>query len=359
MGSNDRKICRELVYNYYRLGCALPHSETETRVAIGNFLFSFNQGEMMNYLLSTYLNLSPDHLTDDYQKKINLIKEKFPDWCLNDIFPLIVHVSESINHIEWLHSFFYKPLVWVRALKNKTGEVMQAFDNAGLRYIRSPFTDEAFGFDASEKITETKAYKNGLVEIQDISSQRLQHFFKPAVPNEKWWDCCAGAGGKSLLLCDHYPNIDLTVSDIRESVMLNLNQRMKRAGSGPVKSKLVDLSEKIKFAERFDTILLDAPCSGSGTWNRTPERLRNFSEAEIDSYAKRQKFILANVISSVKPGGRIIYITCSVFKAENEGVIEFVTSRNEISIESMQFIDGYHQRGDTLFVAVLRMGKTA
>ena len=103
----------------------------------------------------------------------------------------------------------------------------------------------------------------------------------------------------------------------------------------------------------FDGILLDTPCSGSGTWGRTPEMLYFFEKYKIDNYVKLQKGIAANIIKYLKKDKPLIYMTCSVFKAENEAVVKYLTDNFDLKLERMELIKGYNNKADSMFVARL------
>ncbi|MNY39623.1 Ribosomal RNA small subunit methyltransferase F [compost metagenome] len=103
----------------------------------------------------------------------------------------------------------------------------------------------------------------------------------------------------------------------------------------------------------FDGIILDAPCSGSGTWGRTPEMLYYFDQHKIAYFSKLQKTIAANVVKYLKEGKPLIYITCSVFKQENEDVVNWLLENLPLKVEKTEVIKGYNDRADTMFVARL------
>ena len=96
----------------------------------------------------------------------------------------------------------------------------------------------------------------------------------------------------------------------------------------------------------------DAPCSGSGTWGRTPEQLYFFNEAQIISYAKLQANILQNVIPALKKGGHLLYITCSVFQAENEAIVKLIQEEQGLTLIKAELLKGYEEKGDTMFAAL-------
>ncbi len=93
--------------------------------------------------------------------------------------------------------------------------------------------------------------------------------------------------------------------------------------------------------EKFDLIIADVPCTGSGTWARTPEQLCYFNEKQIEKYSALQKQIIQNVIPYLNPGGLFLYITCSVFKKENEGIVDFIKQKFNLEIVKMRLLKGY------------------
>jgi 16S rRNA (cytosine967-C5)-methyltransferase len=191
--------------------------------------------------------------------------------------------------------------------------------------------------------------------VQDFSSQQTAQYFKPQ-KWESWWDACAASGGKSLLLHDLEPTVKLVVSDIRESILTNLDERFREAGILKYQTKLLDLTQNndlILHDYTFDGIILDAPCSGSGTWGRTPEMISQFDTHKIEFFQRLQQSIARNVAKHMKPGKPIIYITCSVFKAENEDVVNFMIKELGLKLEQQTVLKGYENKADTMFVARL------
>jgi len=197
--------------------------------------------------------------------------------------------------------------------------------------------------------------ENEYYQVQDLSSQKTGELFAPK-PYDYWWDCCAASGGKSLLLYDMEPKIQLLVSDVREKSLNNLDERFIAAGLKKYQKKVLDLqqnNEQDLHDYAFDGIILDAPCSGSGTWGRTPELLWHFDSYKVEYFSKLQKSIATNVIKYLKAGKPLIYITCSVFKQENEEVIDYLTANLPLTLERMEVIRGYNDKADTMFAARL------
>ena len=173
------------------------------------------------------------------------------------------------------------------------------------------------------------------------------------------WDCCAASGGKSILAFDLMRNIELTVTDTRKNILENLEARFLKAGIKNYTSFVCDLSlnplpVKMKQLQPFDFIIADVPCSGSGTWARTPEQLKYFSKENIEKYALLQQKIVCNAGNFLKAGGYFLYITCSVFKKENEDNVEFIKNELHFDLIEFRYLKGYEMQADTLFAALFQ-----
>jgi 16S rRNA (cytosine967-C5)-methyltransferase len=155
---------------------------------------------------------------------------------------------------------------------------------------------------------------------------------------------------------DHYHDINLTVSDKRESILANLEKRFQTAGIRTYESFLIDLGNPETFlpSGEFDIVIADVPCSGSGTWGRAPENLVYFDAKKVSGYQLLQRTILSNIASTVRAGGFLVYITCSVFKKENEANVGFIEKEFGFTCERSEIIRGYDLRADTMFAATFR-----
>jgi 16S rRNA (cytosine967-C5)-methyltransferase len=214
----------------------------------------------------------------------------------------------------------------------------------------------------AEKIFEI----NKEVVIQDYNSQQLAGFLEGARRGRQTrvsvWDCCAASGGKSIMAYDVNPNIELTVSDIRESILVNLKKRFAEAGIKKYKSFVADLAGKSKTQNlpagrqglKSDMIICDAPCTGSGTWSRIPEQLFYFEHTKIEQLSNLQQKIVSNIIPSLQQEGYLLYITCSVFKKENEEIVEFIKREFSLKLIRMEILKGYDIKADTMFAALFQ-----
>ncbi len=335
LGSRDRKILNEMCYSWYR--CSKAFDITVFEEKIKACIKYTNNG-----LLSDNLN----HIFKDIPDNNNTIE-------FNLLFPNAIEFSEGITKIDWLKSMLVQPSLFIRIRKDKE-QLFQLLEKATIpyRFIK----DNCFALPNGAKIDELLPPENYVV--QDASSQQTGNFFKPQ-KNELWYDCCAGAGGKSLLLKDLEPGVRLTISDKRESIIYNLKQRFKLYKHIQPVAHLTDAANEKTLntalkGKLFDSIICDAPCSGSGTFARTPEQLFFFDVNSLKEYTDKQKAISINVSKYLKPGGRIIYITCSVFKCENEDVISYLCKTTNLKLIKMQLINGISEKADSMFIAILQ-----
>ena len=140
--------------------------------------------------------------------------------------------------------------------------------------------------------------------------------------------------------------------------MRNLDERFRKAKiRADVRTKVMDLTQDIDGimeGESFDGILVDAPCTGSGTWGRTPEMLTQFDEEHIQTFVSLQQRIVDNVVRYLKPDGVLMYVTCSVFEAENEHLVRYLVDKHGLTVEAEGIIKGYDRKSDSMFAARLR-----
>jgi 16S rRNA (cytosine967-C5)-methyltransferase len=179
----------------------------------------------------------------------------------------------------------------------------------------------------------TAAFRDGLIEFQDEGSQ-LAALLCDARAGQQVMDFCAGTGGKSLALGAAMENRGhLVVCDISEVRLARAKLRLKRAGVENAERKLlpaVDDKAMKKFHARFDRVLVDAPCSGTGSWRRNPDVRWSGQAGNLAELTALQDKILVRAASFVKPGGRLIYATCSLLLAENdERVNEFLRTHRD------------------------------
>jgi len=347
MGSRDRRWVSQLVYHYYRLGHLWKDErEVPERILKGAFLCESESNELLQFF------------HPDWNEKIGLpLAEKLQllsfNGQLQDIFPSLPLLSADIDPTAFAYSFFTQPHLFIRTRNNKQAAIIQLLQKAGITFTTTG--TDTIVLPNSTKI-DTIITNKSWYEIQDLSSQKVGNLFHPEA-GERWWDCCAASGGKSIMLIDKQPGVKLMVSDVRASIIQNLHQRFKEAGIRQYEAVILDLTTavlpEVIREKQFDQIILDAPCTGSGTWARSPENVYYFNEESIASYQQLQKRIATNVIPLLKPGGSLIYITCSVFSKENEDVVAFLEAQTGLKKQEGGVIKGYNDRADSMFAVRL------
>src|SRR5574343_1333965 len=173
----------------------------------------------------------------------------------------------------------------------------------------------------------TDAFKDGLFEVQDASSQ-LVAYFLDVQPGMRVVDTCAGAGGKTLHLASLMENKgQLIAMDLYESKLKQLKIRAKRNGAFNIEPRVIESTKTIKkLHEKADRVLIDAPCSGLGVLKRNPDSKWKLQPEFIDNIRKVQAEVLENYSKIVKPGGKLVYATCSVLQSENQEQIKHFLS---------------------------------
>jgi 16S rRNA (cytosine967-C5)-methyltransferase len=363
MGSKDRKLLSNMVYGFYRLGHAVRELPVGERILTGLFLCNDAPGELLNYFRPRW----NEKATLPPEEKIAFLKAE-PEGAgfrLTDIFPWKEELSEGIDHEAFCLSFLRQPDLFLRIRPGYESTVRQRLGQTPYPYeFIPPFTLRLpNGFKVEKYFTPDME-----VVIQDYSSQRIAPFLQISVPlgappggftgtaappPHSFWDACAASGGKSILAHDLYPDMPITVSDIRESILKNLQQRFSQAGIKKYRSFVVDLTLAPFDGSplTYDLILVDAPCSGSGTWGRTPEDLYFFDPKKIVYYSGIQKKIVSHIGPRLIKDAHFVYCTCSVFKKENEEITTLIREKLGLQKDGQENIKGYDRQADTLFAA--------
>lgn len=178
-------------------------------------------------------------------------------------------------------------------------------------------------------------YRKGMFEVQDLASQAIGLVCAPK-PGQRWWDACAGAGGKSLQLADLMNRKGTVVAtDVRSYKLDDLRTRARRAGFPNIECREWNgKALRAKHQANYDGVLVDAPCSCSGTWRRNPDARWSSDESEVAEISKLQLEILTHAAAGVKPDGILVYATCSICEPENTGVVEkFLAENPEFELE--------------------------
>jgi 16S rRNA (cytosine967-C5)-methyltransferase len=247
-----------------------------------------------------------------------------------------------------------QPLLFIRIRPWQKEKVVQKLQAANIEY--DEVAEHTFAF-ANTTSLQNILELNKEVVIQDLNSQALSELLL-MVPTSiehpiQVWDACAASGGKTILMFDTMSNIRMHLSDVRESILFNADKRLQEAGIRPASVQEIDLTQTFDIKKPFDFVFADVPCSGSGTWGRTPEQLAYFTEAQLNKYTKLQSQILHNIIPTVKLHGHLLFATCSVYKDENENNVAALLATGKFKVVKQKYYTGYNQQADTLFGALL------
>jgi 16S rRNA (cytosine967-C5)-methyltransferase len=350
-GSKDRRIITSLCYDYFRLGVGVTSDlDLSEKILLATFLFDNGPSK----LAESRNSLGNESRNFEIISKLDSVKKVFN---AENIFPFNEELSKEIDIKKFNLSFLIQPKLFVRIRPGKEKVVFNKLNTANVYFEN--LSQDCLAFSNNEKVSNVLSIDKEVV-IQDFNSQRTEDLFKDQLQAQlkmSLWDCCAASGGKSILAHDLFKNIELTVSDTRKSILHNLKLRFQKAGITNYTSFVADLSVPKPFKElkkSFDVIIADVPCSGSGTWARTPEQLSFFDKKQIEEYANLQQKVVINSVPYLTQEGLFLYITCSVFRKENEENVLFIQEQTGLQLIRSEYLKGYEILADTLFVALFR-----
>lgn len=356
-GSKDRKQIAALCYSYFRLGLAMADSNAEQKIKLAVFLCEKESSAFVEKTMPEWA----EKINWPLDKKLSLVKEQFRP---ADIFPFAALFSEGVSADTYCLSMLIQPLLFLRIRPLYSVTTVKKLGKSKLPYqliegqcISLPATTNAEDIFLLDKE----------VVVQDYNSQQVLNYLRlneqqlfAGLSSSKGivaWDCCAASGGKSILLLDTLKGkTDLTISDIRPGIIMNLHQRFKKAGIKQYNYFIADIGDPdfVPPAGNYQLIICDAPCTGSGTWSRTPEQLGFFDIADVKKYSDTQRRIVSNVAPNLCAGGVFVYITCSVFKEENEDVTAFIKNELQLTLLHQQVLTGFDKQADSMYTAVFK-----
>ncbi len=320
---------------------------------IANKLIAAYHGEepLANYL-KKYFAANKKHGSKDRKNISALCYAHFRNTVTQ--FPLVDKISDQIDSEKFVRSHQTQPLLFIRIRPFQKEKVIQKLQTANIEF--KEVSENAFAFVNTTSLQNVLELNKEVV-IQDLNSQALAELLL-LVPTSmeqpiQVWDACAASGGKTILMFDTMSNIRMHLSDVRESILFNADKRLKEAGIRPASVQEIDLTQAFDIKKPFDFVFADVPCSGSGTWGRTPEQLAYFTEAQLNKYTKLQAQILQNIIPTVKLNGHLLFATCSVYKEENENNIDALLATGKFKVVKQHYFKGYEKQADTLFGALL------
>lgn len=387
-GSNDRRFLRDILYDLLRMHGIYAYmlDPKSTRQVFHSIKTSTCLFEYLNTLdnnqLSEFVDLKAKLENNRTLQKIS-VKEterlsvvpstldlKNPvDLAIATSCPIdtaemllesFAHLSSDNLHLKTTY-LTKKSRAWIRLTESKNARLIakEASDNDVVFCEDNGF----YYFIQSPKIKNFKTYRAGLFEFQDLASQHLVVSNDPSFTPENIWDVCAGGGGKTLQLRLLYPSASILASDIRAHSLENLKQRSKKSRLKNIYTLCHDATQPLvtnKSFENgskseFDLIVIDAPCSSSGTLRRSPDQKLRLTKGALGHYTSLQTKILETSSKNLTSGGRLIYSTCSMFREENEDIIErFMNTAKDFSLISTENFAPPEYDCDFMFKAELQ-----
>ena len=192
----------------------------------------------------------------------------------------------------------------------------------------------------------------GRFEVMDLAVQSWAEELPKLENGLSVLDACCASGGKSLLLLEANPNIQLTATDIRENILRSYRGRLGNH------TRTIDIATKnweedAPLPGKFDFILADVPCSGSGTWLRSPQHLADFSAEMLLEFSEKQKKIVTNLSKQLEKNGKFMYVSCSIFEEENEKIVDFMEKTLGLKRIWHQYFWKWPEGGDSIFCALM------
>jgi 16S rRNA (cytosine967-C5)-methyltransferase len=232
---------------------------------------------------------------------------------------LAAHVAPGYL-ADLLRAFQRRPPVWLRARAGERDKILDALRESGIPATAHAAIPDAIGLEGSANLDLIRRRVGPAFEVQDLASQRVGLACAPR-PGEAWWDVCAGAGGKSLHLADLMHNRGrILATDVRDSALAELRRRARASSLSIIEA--APITGHRSPVTLFDGVLVDAPCSGIGTWSRNPDARWRTNEHAIAEKAECQSDLLMKAAPHVKPGGSLIYAVCTVTREETQAVVD-------------------------------------
>lgn len=347
-GSKDRRAVRDLVYAAIRACGPVPDSGRAAMLCL-------SEGDASLRACFDGSQYGPSIISDDEQSAVGGVA---PDWLMARLD------ASGIAGLEAQALMGRAPLdIRVNSLKADRSTI--DLPEAG-EQLDAP---NGLRFESGTQVEQWPAYRDGLIEVQDHGSQLVCMASAPK-PGETVVDLCAGAGGKTLAIAAEMQNHGrLIACDIDRNRLSRLAPRAERASAHMVETVLIDPGRELEMLAKLqgqaDLVLVDAPCSGTGTWRRKPEAKWRLSPERLQRFSETQDRLLDIAAALAKPGGRIGFVTCSLLDEEGRQRIDQFLARHEnwkaqdLTIPlGRQHGEGtrltpYHDGTDGFFIAML------
>lgn len=321
-GARDRGFIAENTYEIVRWWRLLLFVSQEERPAYSD-IFAIWQTLKGNELpaWTEFDHIQPQRIRQAYEeaKKIRKVRESIPDW-LDEVGAL--ELGEKWD--DELHALNQTAPVVLRVntLKTSREALQKQLAEDGIQTNPLPSLPSALALTEKKNVFQTEAFKNGFFEVQDAGSQVIAPTLD-VQPGMRVIDACAGAGGKTLHLAALMQNQGrLIAMDVENWKLDELRRRARRNGVSNVETRLIEAKTIKRLRETADRVLLDVPCSGLGVLRRNPDSKWKIMPEFLAQIRQTQYDILSHYSQMVKPGGKLVYATCSILPSESENQVQ-------------------------------------
>ncbi|HAK78942.1 16S rRNA (cytosine967-C5)-methyltransferase [Runella defluvii] len=321
-GARDRGFIAENTYEIVRWWRLLLFVSQEERPAYSD-IFAIWQTLKGNELpaWTEFDHIQPQRIRQAYEeaKKIRKVRESIPDW-LDEVGAL--ELGEKWD--DELHALNQTAPVVLRVntLKTNREALQKQLAEDGIQTNPLPSLPSALALTEKKNVFQTEAFKNGFFEVQDAGSQVIAPTLD-VQPGMRVIDACAGAGGKTLHLAALMQNQGrLIAMDVENWKLDELRRRARRNGVSNVETRLIEAKTIKRLRETADRVLLDVPCSGLGVLRRNPDSKWKIMPEFLAQIRQTQYDILSHYSQMVKPGGKLVYATCSILPSESENQVQ-------------------------------------
>ena len=328
-GSRDRRLIGDCVFSWFRWHGAVGELPLPRGLCVAWFLDGADWSPPLRAILRDldWPEPEPPPLKDDpdleqrrqaaqdaFDLTLPPVEDWLPDWWRDETAHLGDYADRLKEHV-------HRPPTWLRVDKARRETLHDELLKDGAEWA-GPSAPAAYAFRNPGKVHRWLSEHGDAVEIQDIASQQIVRVCDPR-PGQRWWDACCGGGGKSLQLLDEGGrDLDLTCTDRREGTLKELVKRGRRHGLGKVRRYVLDLLKEPELPNiEFDGVLLDAACSGSGTWTRNPDAAWRTEASDVRQMGRRQLAMLDTVAPTLRAGGVLVYAVCSLARSETLDVL--------------------------------------
>ena len=355
LGSRDRRLISTAVFQYFRW-----YGWTRIKLNV-----SFDQALLLSAKLeedessqwSAYLagitnsNIMLSMGAMSISEKLNEINKIFKTTLtLLDLVPpsTCQHISKEIILL-CMESFQRRPPPWLR-LRSDNKDFRKILLNENIKQSLNNFLPHAMSIKSGINLNIALNKHQGKFGIQDLSSQCVGLICAPS-EGDSWWDCCAGSGGKTFHLADIMKQEGfILASDSRQNSLNELKKKSRVYGTKIIRTKMINMMSPHSNTKDFDGVLVDAPCSGWGTWGRNPDARWRPSSINISACTKTQMILIKNAAEAVKLNGVLVYAVCTITQQETTDVInKFLESHQNFSLDpfmnplDQELTSGMHQ----------------